>query len=90
MKENTSTTVYHVNVSENKLVLDHTQVLRDIGVDVLSAHFRIMDSFVFRLQVGTVTNIEGADVQRTITSVNIYQLTPATNCCELALLRSLA
>ncbi|PZC86640.1 hypothetical protein B5X24_HaOG206201 [Helicoverpa armigera] len=36
------------------------------------------------LQVGTVTNIEGADVQRTITSVNIYQLTPATNCWDCA------
>lgn len=37
--------------------------VRDIGVDLLSPHFRIMDSFVFRLQVGTVTNIEGADVR---------------------------
>lgn len=49
-------------------------------LDSLSPHFRIMDSFVFRVQVRTVTNIEGADAQRTITSVNIYQLTPRTNC----------
>lgn len=63
---------------KNTLVTSVHATVRDIVVDLLSPHFRIMGSFVFRLQVGTVTN--RADVQSTITSVNIYQLTPRTNC----------
>lgn len=63
------------------IVFQHTREWgRDIGADPLSRLFLLIDSFVFRLQVGTVTNIEGADAQDTITSVNIYLLTPTPNC----------